>query len=350
MNKLGLALGLALATVLAGCKDPNYVRKNGKVQNEAKTVPAETTKNEEVVPVEPVKEETPAIVVTEEPKSEPVKTEPEPQSEVKPAAEPEYTLYIVQRGDYLAKISKQFNVKIDAIRKANPQVKNDVVKLGQTLKIPGKHEVGEQKVPEGAFAKSAPKNEGSYKGATKEYVVVSGDTLGKIAYGNGINIRQLKELNGLKDNTIYVGQKLKIPAEVQKAPAPAMKKAEPKKAEPAKAKAEPKKEEPKKVEEVKPQEQPEQAVAEEAPEELTSEAKVAPKTAELAPEAPVQNDEPTVSFEGVDYVVQDGEDVLGLSIRFNLNPTEIREMNNLSEGDELKAGQILRLPPGVQLN
>ena len=346
MNKLGLALGLALAMVLAGCKDPNYVRKNGKVQNEAKTVPAETTKDVEVVPVEPVQEDTPEVVVVDEQKPEPVQTKPEPQPEVKPA-EPEYTLYIVQRGDYLAKISKQFNVKIDAIRKANPQVKNDVVKLGQTLKIPGKHEVGEQKVPEGAFAKSTPKNEGSYKGATKEYVVVSGDTLGKIAYGNGINIRQLKELNGLKDNTIYVGQKLKIPAEVQKAPAPAMKKAEP-----AKAKVESKKEESKKVEEVKPQEQPvvQDLAAKESTEPKSIVAAIAAEPSVAEPEVPVQNDEPAVSFEGVDYVVQDGEDVLGLSIRFNLNPTEIREMNNLGEGDELKAGQVLRLPPGVQLN
>lgn len=45
--------------------------------------------------------------------------------------------YIVQRGDYLAKISKKFNVTISSIKKINPSIGNtDKLYLGQKLRIP----------------------------------------------------------------------------------------------------------------------------------------------------------------------------------------------------------------------
>ena len=53
--------------------------------------------------------------------------------------------------------------------------------------------------------------------------------------------------------------------------------------------------------------------------------------------------------DGDSYQVQEGEDVLNLSIRFSLNPSEIRELNNLSPTDELKEGQIIKLPAGTLL-
>ena len=47
--------------------------------------------------------------------------------------------------------------------------------------------------------------------SSKEYTVKAGDSLGSIAYGNGISISRLKELNGLSDYKIRIGQKLRIP-------------------------------------------------------------------------------------------------------------------------------------------
>ena len=43
------------------------------------------------------------------------------------------------------------------------------------------------------------------------YTVKSGDTLFGIATSNGSTVAAIKSLNGLIDNTIYVGQILKIP-------------------------------------------------------------------------------------------------------------------------------------------
>ena len=353
MNKVGLVLGVAAIATLAGCKDPNYRSKRVKVQDEPKVAAPVQEQEAEVVvivtnDVAAVKE----VKVVEEVK--PIETK---RPEVKPiqppvsatpatAAAAETTTYIVQRGDYLAKISKKFNVTLNGLRKANPQLKNDVIKVGQKIQIPGKHDVGEQTVPAGAIAAPAPKPAYKpYAGETKEYVVQGGDTLGKIAYSNYINIRQLKELNGLSDNNIRIGQKLKIPAE--KVAAPAVAKVESKHDVKAAAVA------PAKVE----------TKVTEAAAPVVDEAKkcsCAPGTVHLEPcacgaddcqcvvkkpEAPAA----AAAEEGVTHIVLEGEDITGLSIRFSVSPAEIRQLNNLGENDELKAGQVLKLPADTQL-
>ena len=237
MNKFGMVLGLAAVATLAGCKDPDY--KSDRVkhsQNEVKNVSA--TPAPAPVEVKPVAT-TPIVVEPVAKKctcpvgmkhAEPckcgapdckciVETKPVITADLsaKPA-EPEYTVYIVQNGDYLAKISKKFNLTINSIKKLNPSIKGDVILVGQKLKLPGKIDVGVQETPKvwaatKTTSASGKKAFASYTGATKAYVVKNGDTLGAIAYGNGITIRQLKELNGLTSDSLKIGQKLKIPAE-----------------------------------------------------------------------------------------------------------------------------------------
>ena len=361
MNKVGLVLGVAAIATLAGCKDPNYRSKRVKVQDEPKVAaPVQEQEAEVVVIVTNDGAAVKEVKVVEEVK--PIETK---RPEVKPiqppmsatpatAAAAETTTYIVQRGDYLAKISKKFNVTLNGLRKANPQLKNDVIKVGQKIQIPGKHDVGEQTVPAGAIAAPAPKPAYKpYAGATKEYVVQGGDTLGKIAYSNYINIRQLKELNGLSDNNIRIGQKLKIPAEKVAAPAVA------KVAAPAVTKVESKHDV--KAAAVAPAKVETKVTEAAAP--VVDEAKkcsCAPGTVHLEPcacgaddcqcvvkkpEAPAA----AAAEEGVTHIVLEGEDITGLSIRFSVSPAEIRQLNNLGENDELKAGQVLKLPADTQL-
>ncbi len=328
MNKFGIVLGVAVTATLAGCVDPYYTKPADRTRNDVKVVEPATPAEEAPVDVTPVETTEEVVIVEETTPAEPtpaVEPEPQPEPVVEPTpVEPETTTYIVQRGDYLAKISKKYNIKIDAIRKLNPQLKGDVVKIGQKIQLPGKIDVGAQTVPEGAFAKPAPKEYKAYEGATTDYTVKGGDTLGKIAYGNGINIRQLKEMNGLTSNMIRVGQVLKIPATTAKA-------------EPAPAPA---------------AEQP--APAETAPVVEPTPAETAPTEPALAEAAPVVEPAPAEATpapatDAVTHVVQEGDDILGLSIRYSLSPAEIRELNNLGETDELKPGQVLKLPADTQL-
>lgn len=48
-------------------------------------------------------------------------------------------------------------------------------------------------------------------GPHKEYVVQSGDTLSLVAEAFGTSVRQIREMNNLKNDNLRVGQKLKVP-------------------------------------------------------------------------------------------------------------------------------------------
>ena len=360
MNKFGVVLGIAAVATLAGCKDPDFHRASG-VASQAEVKSVDTTPAPvKTVEVEPTpakcscppgtKHTAPCTCGAPDCKCV-VETKPVIVADVsKKPVEPEYTIYVVQDGDYLAKISKKFNVTIASIKRLNPTIKNDVIRVGQKLKLPGKVDVGVQTAPAVATAATATapakkvaakKSYTPYTGATKEYVVKNGDTLGSIAYGNGINIRQLKELNGLSSDSLKIGQKLKIPAEkvvADKKPAPAKDEkavaaAEVKK--PAKTVEEKKGEDAKPAEPVVEEKKATPVVVSEPP--VASEQTVAtePAKAETAAANPT-------------YVVQEGDDMTGVSIRWGVSAAQIRELNNLAEGDQLVPGQIIKLPAEAQ--
>ena len=352
MNKFGVVLGIAAVATLAGCKDPDFKRAGSSAaQNDVKnaeTVSAESAASTCKCPPG-TKHDSPCTCGAPDCKCV-VETKPVAVVDVsaKPV-EPEYTIYIVQNGDYLAKISKKFNVTISSIKRLNPSIKKDVVRVGQKLKLPGKIDVGVQETPKASTAvkaasvcttgpKAAKKSYTPYTGATKEYVVQNGDTLGSIAYGNGINIRQLKDLNALSSDSLKIGQKLKVPAEkvvTAKKPTPAKEEVKPA------------------VAEVKPAAPAEAAKAPDAAAPAPAAEATAPVAAEAAPAAEAAKTadaapEKAASAASSTYVVQEGDDMTGVSIRWGVSAAEIRELNNLADGDQLVPGQIIKLPPGVQ--
>ena len=367
MKKFGMVLGAAAIAAIAGCKDPNYRRGTATAgQNEAKNADTTVAQPEKRQPVGSEKKCKCApgtrhtapcacggsscyCIVEQKVETRPAQppsVQPKADAKASAAVEPETTIYVVQSGDYLAKISKKFNVTIAAIKQANG-LKGDIVRVGQKLKIPGKFDLAAKasesaKAAAPAATKKAASQAAPYTGATKEYVVKSGDTLGAIAYGNGIRIRQLKELNGLKSDVVRVGQKLKIPAEKQ-AKAAAAKKTE-KQAEKPVVKA-PAKAADAAVEKAKtPTEEVKTAEVSPAEE---------PKAADASPvEEPKTNDDGQAAAAPAPatttYVVQEGDDMTGVSIRFGVSAADIRELNNFDDAYQLKPGQAIKLPAEVQ--
>ena len=326
MNKFGLVLGVTAVTALVGCLDPKYKQK--KVVVTTTPAPAPATVVTPVEDVKPVVDAPTVIEVTTVPVTPaPVVTTPvvvAPVVTTPVVAAPETTTYIVQPGDTLSKISKRYNIKIDAIQRANPQIKGDVIRLGQKIKLPGTVEVGEQKVPAGALAKpqtvklpAAP-----YTGATKEYVVKGGDSLSVIAQKNGCKVAQIKELNGLTSDVVRTGQKLKLPAEKTVAAAvPAIGKKSDAEKKPVAPVVEKKADAPK----ADPVDETPVVVEDPAP---VAEPNPAPKPAE----------------EYITYVVQEGDDITSISIQTDVRPTEIRQLNNLRDDEQLTPGKELKLP------
>ena len=96
--------------------------------------------------------------------------------------------YTVQKGDTLYKIANQFNITVNELKKLN-NLQSDTLSIGQQLQISEEPTI-----------------------LNNIYIVVKGDTLYEIASIYGISVKELKDLNNLTSNNIYVGQQLVVPA------------------------------------------------------------------------------------------------------------------------------------------
>lgn len=98
--------------------------------------------------------------------------------------------YIVSKGDTLYGIAKKLDTTVDELKKLN-NINNNMLSVGQVLKIPTKTvDVGD----------------------TDIYQVKSGDTLYSISKKYNISVNELKGLNNLDDDDLLVGQILKVPS------------------------------------------------------------------------------------------------------------------------------------------
>lgn len=371
----GVTAAVAACIIVAGCKVPKNERLPRTSRNAAVTVSSdyETAATAPMTPATPAAAYSrPATPVTPVPAvEEPVPTSdievttvPAPVVDVKPVAAepapapaPAPTVYTIQKGDTVSILSKRFNVRMEAIEKANPGLNRDKVRIGQKINIPAVS--GEVKAEPAAKLPPAPKGEAKpepktveeYTGPVKEYVVKAGDTLGGIAYANGINIRQLKKLNnipmGQQNNTVRIGQKLKIPAEPPAKPAKSAKPAEPQKTEtvtptPNAVVAKPEPAATPAVQDATVQKPLDEVVEIKINKDVTKAPAVQPVPAEQPAEAP-----------GVKtYTTQEGDDIVQLAIEFEIAPGQLVDANSdilSTPADTLKPGMVLKLPANAKV-
>ena len=121
-----------------------------------------------------------------------------------PSLRAKTTTYEVKKGDTLGKIAIGLNVSTRELKRAN-NLSSDLIQVGQILTIPA-----------GANTNIA----ASSHIAMHTYIVVKGDTLGKIAQRHAISIRELKAANNLSRDLILVGQNLRIPRSAVRQTAP----------------------------------------------------------------------------------------------------------------------------------
>ena len=98
----------------------------------------------------------------------------------------EYSEYIVQKGDSLWKISRDYNISVKDLIELN-NLTTTTLQIGDKLLVP-----------------IQTNNE-------KTYIVKRGDTLWSIAKENNITVNELKEKNNLTTNLLSIGQTIIIP-------------------------------------------------------------------------------------------------------------------------------------------
>lgn len=121
------------------------------------------------------------------------------------------SVYTVQKGDYLGKIAGKYSTSVTNLKSLN-KLKSDMIYVGQKLKVPAQKAAVTPAITK-PVATTPPKTTTpatNVKGTT-DYVVQSGDTLGKIAGKYKLTVNELKALNKLTSDNIFVAQRLKVP-------------------------------------------------------------------------------------------------------------------------------------------
>ena len=269
------------------------------------------------------------------PAAKPVRPLPRPAPVVAaPAAPaPAAVTYKVVKGDTFGGIAHRNGIKLAMLQKANPSITDpNKLRIGQTVNIPAPAAVPAAvpaAAPAPAAAKPAP---AAAPGG--EYVVKNGDALDRIARRFKTTSKAIREANGLKSDTIRVGQKLKIPGAAAAAAQPKQAKAaaKPAKAGPAAKPATAAEAKAKPADEKKP------AAGEES--------KAAAESVEPAP----ADDAKAAQPEYKKYTVQEGEDLYAIAIKARVSVNKLRDLNSkLLHGDTFDAGTTILLPPEANL-
>jgi len=124
------------------------------------------------------------------------------------------TIYVVQPGDTLYRLSVKFGVSVRSIQQAN-NLNGTLIYAGQSLTIPG---VGAGPASPVAPTNTPAPNNPAPAPTSGTYTVQRGDTLYRIALQFKTTVAALQSANGLTSTLIYGGQVLKIPG--QPGPAP----------------------------------------------------------------------------------------------------------------------------------
>ncbi len=249
-----------------------------------------------------------------------------------------YSTYTVKAGDSLSKIAVANGFRTADVLAVNPGLNANKIRVGQTIVLPGAAKA------KAAVQKTSAKAPAAASAAEGSYVVQKGDILGRIANKFGVKVADLKKANGLTSDKIVVGQKLVIPgaktaAKTSAALAPAQPKVGATSTKPVASKPqkteEPKVEAPKvAVTDVKPVEPP--AIVPPTPAPVDPPA-VQPEVTPPAPPAPA-------APKGTPYVVQEGQDLFDIAVRWGVSASDIKEFNNL-KSDTVTPGQTILIPP-----
>ena len=117
-------------------------------------------------------------------------------------------VHVVKKGESLGSVARKYHVTVSKIKKWN-HLKRETLHVGQRLTI---YRSGSPMAQVSKTTKSSAKsnNKATKSSSSKTHTVKKGETLSSIARKYNCTTNDIKKWNGLKSNTVKVGQKLKI--------------------------------------------------------------------------------------------------------------------------------------------
>ena len=117
-------------------------------------------------------------------------------------------VHVVRKGESLGSIARKYHVTVAKIKTWN-HLKRETIHTGQRLTI---YRSGSTMAQAGKSSKSSgnTKAKATTKPTVRTHVVKKGETLSSISRKYHCTVNDIKKWNGLKSNTVKVGQKLKI--------------------------------------------------------------------------------------------------------------------------------------------
>lgn len=127
---------------------------------------------------------------------------------------PETLKYRVRRGDTLGHIAQRYRTSVRKVKSMN-RLRNDRIRIGQVLKVPGKrynstvYASSQRSIqPENATSRSQLV---SVDRNASSYTIRRGDSLSKIARDFRTTVSSLRQVNGLQSDRLSIGQVVNLP-------------------------------------------------------------------------------------------------------------------------------------------
>ncbi|MYH61832.1 MAG: LysM peptidoglycan-binding domain-containing protein [Caldilineaceae bacterium SB0675_bin_29] len=202
-----------------------------------------------------------------------------------------YQLYRVKAGDSLTKLARRYGFSVTQLAQLNGISPLRWLYSGQQLRLPVSPTSVQASRPAAPVSATGRINLEEFQ----RYTVQPGDTLTRLAKQHGISLSRLMSINGLSlARWLYVGQVLLLPTEAESTV-------------------------------IQPAQQP------------------APPVPALQPAPPVSAMVPGQSH-GAVHTVQTGQSLKDIAGQYGVNHASLAKLNNLANNSILEAGQSLRIP------